>query len=736
MRPAGHTEAAQRAPTDLVAIFGTLLHHWKLIATIPLIALAITYGILKLVSPVYKSTAEILIFDPQQQLDQSVQKRLSPFIDPVDNVAMTTEVAVIQSKALALRIANELGLDRDPEFQPHSRLSVLAERLGLAHLGWFGGDRQAAGNSDELHVQRLDWAAQALLGKLTVERVLFTYIISVSVSSPDPFKAQRLASTVADDFLVSQREARLAALQRVTDWLKGRLQDLQSRVLEAKAAIEKLRFDYGLADAVMGAVTDQQVTELNSQLMTVRGEVAAQSARLQQARHIVETNGDVQKIPELMASSVITQLRQQQEVLSWRAAQLRSTLGDSHAEVAAARAQLAGINKQIAEEAGHIIDGMENSYDINLQRQHTLEASLQNLTTAHSNSPVYSKLQQLERLADADQKLYDSYLSQFNEISQRRTLEDASARIINPATLPDSPYSPRRLLFYALAVIFGLGGGSCLAFLLEYLEAGVKTGEQVEQSFGFPVVGMIPLVQQRRFPRPAHGRLVQAMIDAPLSQFSEAVRAMRIGLELSNSDRVPKVILVTSPLPAEGKSTAAMLLAASSATSGRRTVMLDCDLRQQAISRVFGRNEQGLSELLRGTAKLADVIGKDLATDSDVIPAGSIVRSPADLLMSQRMRDLIAELRDQYDYVVLDASPLLPVVDALVLATMVDKILVVVEWSRTPRTSVSEAFKVLRPESGRIAGIVLNKVDLKQLYGYGYRGGYHYRSLGKYFSNA
>jgi capsular exopolysaccharide synthesis family protein len=225
------------------------------------------------------------------------------------------------------------------------------------------------------------------------------------------------------------------------------------------------------------------------------------------------------------------------------------------------------------------------------------------------------------------------------------------------------------------------------------------------------------------------------MVDEPLSQFTEAVHAMRISFELSSAN--PKVVLITSALPAEGKSTTAMLLAASSASSGKRTVLLDCDMRQQSTSEAFRNKRQpGLSELLRGAAELMDVITKDPATRTYVIPAGSMVPNPADLLMSQRMRDLIAELRGEFEYIVMDTPPLLPVVDALALATVADKVLLIVEWGQTSRASISEAFKVLRPEAHRVAGIVLNKVDLSQLQGYGYRGGYHYRSVGKYPSNA
>jgi succinoglycan biosynthesis transport protein ExoP len=728
-------EGPQTASIDLFSMLAAVLRHWKLIIVISVFALITTYGALKLVPSLYKSTAEILIFDPTQQMDEAVQKSVSPFVDPVDNVSMNTEIEVIKSKSLALRVAKELRLDNDPEFQPHSRLSKLAELLRLPRLGWSNDTRQIGEGPKEASAGQLDRAADVLLGRLQADRVLFSYILSISVSSQDPVKAQRLAQTITEDYLASQREARQDAVQRVATWLKERVDNLQSRVLETEASIEKLKAENGIIDAGSSNVGEQQIAALTAQLMSVRGEVAAERAHLDQARRIIDGNGDIQAIPEFMASGIISRLRQEQEELTWREADLRTKLGEGHAAVTAVRAQLAGINKQMSAEADHVLGNMQDAYEIATQREQSLDASVQRLTASRSNSEVYLKLQQMRRVADADRKLYESYLSQFNEISQRRMLQDASARIIAPATLPSSSSSPRRTLFYVLAGIFGLGGGVLLAFLIEYLQTGVKTGAQVEQSFGYPVVGVIPFVQPRKFRRIARDRLINTMVDAPLSHFSESVRAMRIGLELSSSDKVPKVILITSALPAEGKSTTAMLLAASSATSGHRTVLVDCDLRQHAISEVFGKNEPGLSELLRGTAELADVTSKDPATNTDLIPAGSIVPNPADLLMSPRMRDLIAQLRDRYDYVVMDASPLLPVIDALALATMVDKILMIVEWNHTPRAIVSEAFKVLRPEAPRIAGIVLNKVDLKQLQGYGYRGGYHYRSFDKYFGN-
>ena len=224
------------------------------------------------------------------------------------------------------------------------------------------------------------------------------------------------------------------------------------------------------------------------------------------------------------------------------------------------------------------------------------------------------------------------------------------------------------------------------------------------------------------------------VVNEPLSQLSEAVRSMRVGLELSNASS--KVILITSALPGEGKSTAAMLLAASCASSGKKTILVDCDLRLRSTSEVLRQKHQpGLSEFLCGSAKLTDVITQDPVTKINVIPAGATVSNAPDLLMSQGMLDLVAVLRGSFDCVIIDSPPLLAVVDALALAAGVDKILVIVEWCRTPRASIHEAFRVLGPEATRVAGVVLNKVDFNDLPGYG--GGYqYYRSVGKYYNNA
>ena len=752
---------AQAPSVDLLAVLRGVVRRWKLVAAITLSVLIATYGVVKLIVPSrYKSTVEILVYDPEQQIDATVQKPISPFVDALSSDAIGTEINILKSKSVALRVASELGLDTDPEFQSHGlrighlakRLGIVAKRLGIAdlverlgiadlaerlgiadlaeRLGFAGLGRADDNNeqtisASEEKAEKLDQAAEELIKRLEISQD--TYIIFVSATSRDPVKAQRLASTVANDYLASQREARQEALDHVAAWLKGRMDNLQSHVSETEASIEKLKVETGVQDTESDKVKEQQIHDLNTQLMTAREEVSDKAAHLEQARHVIDTNGDIDSIPELTASTALGELRRKKMELNWSLADLQNKLGEHNPQVVSTRASLASVGKQINAEAENILGIMNNAYDIAIRRGQSLEANLKNLT-ANLNSETYIKLQQLRRTADGDRKAYESYLNQYNYIAEQREMQSASARIISPASLPRSPAS-NRLKFYALGGLAGLGGGLLLAFLLEYFKPGVKTSTDIEQSFGLPVVGFVPLVSQRKTRGTSYSHSLDRVVNEPLSHLSEAVRSMRVSLELSSASS--KVFLITSALPGEGKSTAAMLLAASSAGSGKKTILLDCDLRLRSTSEALRRKHQlGLSELLCGTAKLTDVITQDPVTKINLIPAGSMKPNAADLLMSQGMLDLIAVLRSGFDYIIMDSPPLLPVVDALALATGADKILVVVEWCRTSRATINEAFRVLGPEAHRVAGVVLNKVDFNELPGY---GGYQYR---KYFNKA
>ena len=302
---------AQTPSTDLLAILRGVLRRWKLIVAVALSVSIATYGVVKLVVPSrYKSTVEILVYDPQQQIDAAVQKPISPFVDALGNDAIHTEINILKSKSVALRVASELGLDTDPEFQPQGprighlgkRLGIVAKRLGIAGLGERLGlaglarayDSEQTISATEEKAEKLDRAAEELIKILDIS--VESYIISVSATSRDPIRAQRLTSTIADDYLASQREARQEALGRVAAWLKGHIDNLQSRVLETETSIEKLKLESGVRDSESDRVKEQQISDLNTQLMTAREDVSDKRARFEQAQQVIASNGDLSTV--------------------------------------------------------------------------------------------------------------------------------------------------------------------------------------------------------------------------------------------------------------------------------------------------------------------------------------------------------------------------------------------------------------------------------------------------------
>ena len=730
---AGGAEAGGSA-FDLRSMVGVLLRRWKLVIAIPVLALVLTAVGLSFVAPKYKSAVELLAADPRRPNNVAEERRLSTL--DVDAAAMASEVAVLSSKSVALRAATELNLQNDPEFQPKANpFSELLERIG------FADETQAMPSGPVGDSIALDRAATELQRRTSVERVFLSYVLSVSVTSTDPAKAQRLAAAIANAYIEDQRVAHQTAVKRATDWLTGRIDEMRSRVIDTETQIEKLKSQSGLMDIGGAANTNlsqQQAADQNNQLVLARADVAEKRARYEQAQRVVGSHGDIQAIPEVVSSPVIGQLRAQQADVSRREAELATHFGERYPDLVNVRSQLKDINKAIDGEVSRILANMRNAYEVAQQREQSIEKSLGNLTEDRSKSQAAVKLQELQRVDEADRRLYGTFLTSFNDVSQRATLNEVTARIITPATLPTFPSSPRSKLILAFA--FALGGfvGVVLAFLIEALDATFKTGAQVEQALGVPVLGTKFEVRSRRFALPGRRRrstrnTMAGMIANPISRLSEAIRSVRVSLMRPEDGETPKLVLVTSSVPGEGKTTASVLFAASSATAGQRTLLIDCDLRRKATTRYFGfEGKPGLAEVIGKGFELSTAIQHDERTGLAILPAGTGAHSPADLLNSWEMRELLRETRDRYDCIVLDASAVLAVVESAILATMVDRILFIVQWNRTPRASVIEAFRSLGPQAREIAGVMMSRVNQRRMqsYGYGYGHGYNY---GRYY---
>jgi succinoglycan biosynthesis transport protein ExoP len=735
---------------DLRWFVGALLRNLKLVVALPLIAASMAYGVLHFVKPLYGSTTEILAVDTKRTNDPVGDRRLSPF--DVDQAAVASEIALIMSQSVAMRVVKQLKLDTDPEFLQSSfetffknvRLSVGLPLNPTSTPSLDGTSRNLERAIYELRERHLK-----------VERQGISYVLAISATSTDPLKAERIATAVAQAYVDTQIEVRIDGRRRAVKSLEQRLNELRSRVLDAESAIEKLKAANGLIDTGNGAnIGTQTIGASTSQLSAAQAEVEERKARYEQVRNVVDKGGDIQSIPDVMSSPVIGQLRGQLSDVMRHEAELRSRFGARYPEVGVAQSQVSEVRAAINAEVHRILENMKNSYSVAVQRELAIKANLEQKTEKRGDSNAVVRLAELKRRADADRKIYEEFLAKANDLEEVSTLDLPGTRIITAATVPTAPSSPRKVLIYVIVVVVALGLALALTLAFEYLNPTFKTPSQLESVLHMPVVGMVPELEipgpSSRWrwaggTAPAHaGHMASCrdLISSPSSRASEAIRTIRTLLALGGDGAVPRVFMVTSSMPSEGKSTFSLLYAVSAAVAHNRTVLVDCDLRRGFSSKALdlGR-KKGLSDYLGGKVPLSDVIYHNETLDLFVIPCGSVVRSPTDLLSVGKMREMIEHLRREFNYIVLDTPPMLPVVDASVLARCVDRVLFVIQWEKTPRRYAIEAMKGLPDGVQNITSLILNNVDQKRLqsygYGYGYGSGYNYgrggyRSVGEY----
>jgi len=730
-----------KPPLDARGMMAGCLRRWKLIVAIPLLFTLLAYIALRFVPPTYQTSAQILIFDPQSRDVSSAGQRTSD--NEFDTTAINTEIEVLRSSMLLMNVAKQLKLDEYPEFQKRSRIdallssadamlkdvgigsvlqannsiNVLLKNVGLGFVFKQDKNNQAIPDATHGGAKRVQVATTILRQHIKIDRVPHSYVVTVSLSSTNARLAQRIVAGLVDEYVAEQRKARRDGLDQLAAGLAAKMSEMKTRIAERETAIEKLKVQSGLADTGKGSLNDQQIADVNAQLLIARDAVVEKRAQFEQ----LHGRGIGGAFPDTTAASELGQLRVQQSLLAQREAELRSKLGDRHADVIAVTAQLAAVTRAINQENARIVTDVKNSYGIAVRREQSLERSLRNLTATQTDPEDYVKLQQLQRMVDADSRLYETYLTQYTEIGSRAIVGASSQRVITPAGEPTEPSFPVPKQFYMLAAGLGLAAAVLLALLLEYLNPRVTSGAQAERMFGCSVLGVIPYVRRRTA---LNRGLVKVVMGTPSSVLAEAVRALRVTLQLSNVTTRQKVVLVTSCFPGEGKSTVATILAASSARTGLRVILLDCDLRGRAIRQ---NSEFGLTEVLSGDAAIDAVVYRDPVVGCDVISAGSRTSTPEELLASKRMSEVIDLLRAHYDYIVIDTAPLLSVVDTLALTMLADKILLVVDRNVVRRNSIAEAFRHLGADAQRIVAMVFNKVEPKKLQYYQY-GGYPTRA--------
>lgn len=677
---------------------------------------------------VYSATATILVG----------ANRVSIMATEVANTMGSTEsfiesqVQILQSEAIARRVIHQLKLTDDPELNGArpgivGRVAngiidtfegIVPESLGLDNFKF--GVRPG-----ELSPERLDRLVMTnLLRNVTVTRPVRTFVLKLTYSSTSSGKASTIANAFADAFMVDQLEVQYDQTRRAASWLNERLEDLRGNVEAAERKVESYRAQNNLTAASGRLISDQQIQELDSQLTVARSNVGEARAKLAQIDLILRTGTDPSALPEVLASQTISQLKSQYTDVTRNAADLSNRYGERHPLVQSAIDQQAGIRRLIDDEVQRIAQTYKNQLDVALARETSLRQSYDELEARNvEGNKAQIMLRELERDAVSTRTVYERFLNRFKEMSANENLPSPDARVLAPASPPASPEQPKVLLVIALMLAAGAAIGFGTAFLLEHLHAGIRTRQQVEQIFNLPFLAFVPLVRGRLNRSMAH-----YVVDHPLSSYAEAIRSLRMGIRLSAGADDAKVIAVASALPAEGKSTTSLNLAMYAASSGSRTLLIDADMRRPTVTGLVSSNaKRGLADILQGKASLADVVIVDNKTGLSFLPTlrSNSITNTAELLSSEEFAQLITLCRREFDMVVIDVSPILPVIDGRAVLSQVDKIVMVVEWNKTSKQVVNEAMQLIRAWRDSIIGVVLNKADMRRIHHY---GSYNFKS--------
>ena len=534
------------------------------------------------------------------------------------------------------------------------------------------------------------------------------------------------------------------ALPISSKWLAGQLDELKIRVEKSEDArlLYERNNEIWTVDEKQD-ITTQKLSDLNKELTSAQADRIHRESQYQLAR-----TGSLDAMPAVRDSQAIQELLHRETDLQTQYTEALSQFGPKYPKVMRLEAQVRDLNTLILREKQNIVARIELEYRAARQRETLLTQALEKQKLeANELAQKLVQFNILKREAETNKQLYEGLLQKLKEATISAGLRSSNVRVVDPALVPPSPARPNRTRNILLAFLVGLVGGVGLAFLREYMDNTVKTPHDVEFATGLPSLTVVPAFStvngRSRMPRllkgaapkTDDGRVELVSHERPQSQISEAFRALRTSLLLSQADHPPQVILVTSALPREGKTTAAVNLAVTLAQLGDHTLLVDGDLRKPGISRLLNLTDgkhAGLSTYLAGVSSLDLVtIPHPRITNLAAIPTGPLPPNPADLLSSLRMREAFALLRREYKFIVIDSPPIMAATDAVILSAQCDGVLLVVRSGETPREALTRTRDLLVGVRSRILGVILNAVDLSapqyyysySYYPYDYYGG-------------
>jgi succinoglycan biosynthesis transport protein ExoP len=707
---------------------------WWIIATfLTIVFLAALYTFTR--TPIYRATAMIEITADNPGSNVSIDSRMMGMGWVQAQKFQETQNKILKSRSLAKRVIGVLDLGKYSEF---------------------AGFAKAKNKSQDAILNAM---AASFVGRLDVEQIRNTNLVNISFLSADKSMAQKVVDAIPSEFLYLLIEKRNQSFSLVRDWLNDQLDRMAEKVQETQKKLFKFgqKTDiYMIGSSKTRGQDDnviiQKFVDLSALLTKAQSEKMAKEAQYKQIKE------EGPNAPLIVNNPLIALLRQELVAQQSKVSAMGKIYLSGHPEMQAETAKLEELRKRLNAEVKRVQDSVKADYKAASRTEHLLQESFaaqkRHMASFQDNLSNY---QILQRDAQTSEQLYQALLSRVKEVNISSNMVASNVSVIDPPTLPISPFSPRKLRNMALAIVLGLILGVVLALLVDTLDDTIKSTEDLEKHCNLPLLGTLPSLNNNRKitqalkkqgflgwrilpwfqPRdqdmPEVGNLDLVVYKHPHDPMTEALRHLETSIMLSVSGRPPAAIMVTSPNPSEGKSMVASNLAQALASQGRATVFIDCDLRKPRVHKIFDFKAQpGLTNYLTGSATREEILRETVISNLAVIPAGPQSPTPSNLLNSEIYKDLLIQLRQQFDHIIIDTPPVLGFSDARIISVLVDGALLVTRYNSTHKTAARLAIQLLCQVNAPLMGGVLNGFETSGMK-YGRYQYYNYKLYSQYY---
>lgn len=751
----------RNGPGPISLALGFLRRRYPFILVATALSLAASIALLRVVPPNYMSQVKVLIGSSKTPVvqPQSIQDDT-----PID---LESQIEVIKSRGIAASVIKELNLADDPDFNGrggslHAVLNVLRKMAGTA--------------VPEAETSSMDDLVDEFQRRMSAFRIGTSAVIEVDFNASNAHQSAIIANAIVRTYLDEQLKAETGENRAMTAWLHERLQELGDDATAAERAVNELKSKRNIVSVDGKPIDERQVTELTNRIIVARTHTASLMTRSNRFEEMLRSGnagtslGSIAAVPDFSptelsgnlnppdgmslnnsnSTQIINGLRQQYLENARREYEYAARYGNDHLAVVNIRAAMKSIRQAILDEVRRLADVAKHDYEEARQQQQEIEKQLaQAIAQSRNTDAAEISIRELETSAKGYRALYDSFLQRYMGAIQQGSFATMKARVISPAAPPKKKTKPKSILLLALGLFGGIGLGVALGLLRELKDRSFRTTSQIEDRLRLPCLSVVPLLRSREVKRVTRnaaragghttGDTGQRMVTRgigtcwaatamPSSRFAESIRSLRLAIDLDPSRASRKIFGLTSTLPNEGKSIIAASLAQLMANTGKRVIVLDCDLRNPSLTAMLAPDAgAGIADIVSGGRSLEDAIWTDPVTKLDFLPGKGVPHADtSDILCNEQTKRLFDRLRETYDYIIVDLPPLAPVVDARAISALLDSFVLVVEWGRTTADVVEHALNTAPTVYDALLGVVLNKTDMKAMKRYANNFGDYY----------